>query len=519
MDTVMRWRRSYAVLLTATLVIVAAADFFFYGHTIGWTAAAFATVLLAMLALRDGRFMRTVGGRVVLLASIGLLYALVEQPTWLNVTYTILCVAALAIVNTSGWQPDFPQWVKRWSLLLLTGWMRLFSDNSVVIRCLARHGISPATARGVLVWVVPTSLASVFVALFAWGNPVLAGWIGWAFGWAWDGLWRLPEFLNVPRMLFWLTFASFAWALLRARAKRWHSANAPVALHAVVSTQPSPARAAAITAFVVRCLILFNVVFLVENVLDVRYLGSTDGLTPLEYREYVRRGAYPLVAAALLAGLFVLITFRPGSDTERSPWARRLVYLWIGQTIFLTLTAAYRLVQYVEFSELTRLRVASTVWFFLVAAGLGYVIWRIVKGRTNRWLINANALTAAVVLYACCFVNFDGMIAEFNVRHCREAGGAGKSLDIEYFRVLGTTSLPALEEVRPLLGLEKGTEWKQEQARQVADYLHGELNEVQSDWRAWTLRRARAAQAVEAQIRLAEQVQRASVAVASQSAQ
>ena len=514
MDKVTVWRRSYVVLLAATLVIVAAADFFFYGHTIGWTAAAFAAVLLAVLAFRDARFMGTVGGRVVLLASIGLLYALVEQPTWLNVTYTILCIAALAIVNTSGWQPGFPEWVKRWSALLLTGWMRLFSDNSVMIRCLARHGISPATARGVLVWVVPTSLASVFVALFAWGNPVIAGWIGWTFGWAWDGLWRLPEFVNIPRMLFWLAFAAFAWALLRARAKRWRAAEAPVVLHEVVSTQPSPARAAAIPAFVVRCLILFNVVFLVENVLDVRYLGTTDGLTPLEYREYVRRGAYPLVAAALLAGAFVLITFRPGSDTERSPWARRLVYLWIGQTIFLTLTAAYRLVRYVELSELTRLRVASTVWFFLVAAGLGYVVWRIVKGRTNRWLINANALTAAVVLYACCFVNFDGMIAEFNVRHCREAGGAGSSLDIEYFRVLGTTSLPAFERVRPLLGLEKGTEWRQEQAQQVSEHLQGELNEVLSDWRAWTLRRAGAAKAVEAQIRLAEQGRHIYVAAA-----
>jgi hypothetical protein len=505
MDTTMRWRRSYAVLLVATLVIVAVADFFFYGHMIGWTAAAFATVLLLALAFRDTRFMRTAGGRVVLLASIGLLYALVEQPTWLNVTYTILCIAALAIVNTSGWQPGFPEWAKQWGLLLLTGWTRLFSDNSVVIRCLARHGVSPATARGVLVWVVPAALASVFVALFAWGNPVLAGWIGSAFSWMWERLWFLPELMNIPRILFWLVFAMFAWALLRARARRWrkHEGLTPVP-QAVVSSQPSATQERAVAAFVVRCLILFNLVFLVENVLDVRYLGAAEGLTPLEYREYVRRGAYPLVAAALLAGLFVLITFRPGSETERSRWARRLVFLWIGQTIFLTMTAAWRLVQYVELSELTRLRVASAVWFFLVASGLFYIVWRIISSRTNRWLINANALTAAVVLYICCFINFDAMIARFNVRHCFEAGGSGKHLDVEYFRVLGTTSLPALEQIRPKLGLEKGTEWRKRQAQEVSDALYAELSGERADWRAWTLRRARTARAIQQQVHMAD---------------
>src|SRR5687767_12733861 len=320
MQTLMHWRRSYAVLLAATLVTVAFADFFFYGHMIGWTAAAFAVVLLTAMAFRDSRFLRRAGGRLVLLASIGLLFALVEQPTWLNVTYTILCIAALAIVNTSGWQPGFPEWAKRWTSLLLTGWMRLFADNSVVIRCLARHGISPTTARGILVWVVPVSLASVFLALFAWGNPVLSTWFSGAFTWTGEWLGRLPQLFNLPRMLFWLAFAMFAWTMLRARAKRWPSSNAPIVLHEVVSVQESPVRARAVTAFVVRCLILFNVVFFIENVIDIRYLGIPDELTPLEYREYVRRGAYPLVAAALMAGLFVLITFRPGSETERSPW-------------------------------------------------------------------------------------------------------------------------------------------------------------------------------------------------------
>jgi putative aldouronate transport system substrate-binding protein len=57
-----------------------------------------------------------------------------------------------------------------------------------------------------------------------------------------------------------------------------------------------------------------NGVFLLANVLDLRSLGIPDELTPLEYREYVRRGAYPLVAAALLVGV---ATAEPGKVPEK----------------------------------------------------------------------------------------------------------------------------------------------------------------------------------------------------------
>jgi hypothetical protein len=514
METLSNLRRSYGVLLTATLLTVAAADFFFYGHMIGWTTAAFAMNLLIFLALRDSRFLKPAGGKIILLAAVGLLLALIEQPTWLNITYIILCLGALGIINTFGWQRDFPDWAKRWGRLLATGWLRLFSDNSVFIRCLARYGISPAVARNIFAWIIPIALTSVFVAIFAWANPILADWIGRTFSWIGRALEKLPDLFDIPRMFFWLVFATFSWALLRARAKRWRSSRrslAPVGRPGLSPTitviTPAPlARSRNISAaLVVRCLILFNLVFLVENILDVRFLGHKELLLPtgIEYKEYVRRGAYPLVAAALMAGAFVLVTFRSRSETERSKWARRLVYLWIAQTIFLTATAAWRLMQYVELSELTRLRVASTIWFGLVALGLSYIIWRIAASKTNRWLLNVNALTAILVLYPCCFINFDGMIADFNINHCREGGGTGSALDIEYFRNLGTTSLAHFEEIRPKIGLEPGTSWRIAQAQAVSDDLHEQLAREQSDWRGWTLRRARAVKAVEHQTQLA----------------
>ncbi len=474
------------------MVAVALADFLFYGHMIGWTAAAFAAALLILISVRSSRYMQTAGGKVIAIASIGLLVALIEQPTWLNVPYAILCLGGLAIVNASGWPSGFAEWTRRWGRLAATGWMRLFSDHGTIVRCLVRYGVSPRIARSIVGWIVPVALALVFLLIFAWANPIIAEWISSLGSWLERIIEKLPDYLNPPRILFWLAFAIFAWMLLRGRGRGWRINNRRAS---APQTSKPPLRIDAGT--VVRCLILFNLVFLIENVLDVRYLGNKSLLLPtgIEYREYVRRGAYPLVAAALLAGAFVLITFRTGSETGKSPLARRLVYLWIGQTIFLTATAAWRLEQYVEMSELTRLRVASIIWFFLVAMGLACIIWRILKGRTNLWLLNANALTAAVVLYACCFVNFDSMIAGFNVRHCREGGGIGSSLDLQYFRDLGTTSLAQLDAIRPKLDVA----WRRAQAAKISADLHQQMRREMSDWRRWTLRRMLAARAVEAQ--------------------
>src|SRR5256714_6983678 len=221
--------------------------------------------------------------------------------------------------------------------------------------------------------------------------------------------------------------------LWRGRVRRWKTAATPPPLPpSIAALHPQPMGVP--VGLVVRCLILFNLVFAIENALDLLYLYGHQDMTGLAYRTYVRRGAYPLVAAALLAGTFVLITVRPRSESQNSTYARKLVYLWIGQTIFLTLSAAWRLLRYIDMTELTRLRVASIVWFGLVAAGLLYIIWRIVGSRSNAWLINVNAVTALIALYPCCFVNFDGMIADFNASHCEEANGRGSPLDIDYFR-------------------------------------------------------------------------------------
>ena len=496
-DILGTWRKSYPVLLLGTIAVVVAADFLLYGsHRLGWSAALVAAAMLALLAVRDTRFLAHTGGRIAWAAAAGLLLALFEQPTWLNILYILVCFAVLAIVNTHGWDSDFVRWLRRLARWLFTAWTRLFLDNGVVMRWLVRRGFSPTLARGLAAWIIPVLFTSVFVAIFAWANPVISGWfaqLGTLIGTVID---KLPELFNFPRVMFWLGFATFAWSLMRSRTSRSRQRTAGMS-EAEFDEWIAAARATREhntlgipASMVIRCLILFNVVFAIENVLDTRILWATTLPPGFHYTEYVHRGAYPLIAAALLAGAFVLVTFNPHSATERSPWARRLVYLWIAQTIFLTGSAAWRLVRYVEMSQLTRLRVASTIWFILVALGLLLIIWRIVRGRSNAWLININAIATLLILYPCCFINFDGLIASYNIRHCAEAGGSGSPLDIDYLQHLGTPALPALDSVRDKLTAPA----RHSLAENVSAELHNQLDADLADWRSWTWRRERTRQ-------------------------
>ena len=69
-----------------------------------------------------------------------------------------------------------------------------------------------------------------------------------------------------------------------------------------------------------RSLVLFNLLFAVQTVMDVHYLwrgaALPDGMT---YATYAHRGAYPLIVTALLAAGFVLVAMRPAA----TPSARR----------------------------------------------------------------------------------------------------------------------------------------------------------------------------------------------------
>lgn len=479
--------RTVIFLLLATFGLVALADFFFYDHLIGITAGLYTAALLFVVFARYPAVLKSVPGFITTLALIGLIGAMIDWPGWLEIILAACALLMLVRIGQGRWQTDPFVWLGHWLRFIFTAWATPFHDAVILSR--ATRGLDRRRRFHLTAWFIPLILTAVFVGLFAAANPIIEKWVNESADW----LSTLPEHINLNRVSFWLVTLITVWALLRWRRGRRPD---PYPRYRVSSRKRSAARGPTLfdavvrPDFIVRCLVLFNLAFAVETVLDLIYLTGgvalPDGMT---YTVYARRGAYPLVATALLAGAFVLICFRRGTHEPAMRLARGLVYVFLFQNVLLLASAAWRLYLYVDVYSLSRWRCATVVWMLVVAFGFVTCFYRIATRRDNAWLSRINALFAVMVIYICCFVNFDALIAEFNVRRCREITGSRDHarLDINYLEHLGPESLPALRWAVERLETHSR---RSQIARAIAE-LEIQLRQRDDDWRGWTWRTAR----------------------------
>jgi hypothetical protein len=231
----------------------------------------------------------------------------------------------------------------------------------------------------------------------------------------------------------------------------------------------------------IRSLFLCNALFALQSGLDLTYLwGSASLPDGMSHAEYAHRGAYPLILTALLAAGFVLVAMRPGGPAEQSRLIGPLVLAWTGQNVLLVASSILRLDLYVATYSLTYLRLAAWIWMGLVAAGLLLILIQIILRKPNSWLVAANALMLAFVLYECCFINAPKLVASYNLKHCQEVGGTGPHLDLKYLASLGPQALPAIgPHIKNMPAL-----------RSIAlDLWHDHQMQMRpGNWRAWDFR-------------------------------
>ena len=162
---------------------------------------------------------------------------------------------------------------------------------------------------------MPVVLGVVFLALFGAANPVIDYWLSLI------DLWALLDLIEVFRLIFWVFMLVSGMGVPAATAARFPAPRAASVAPALAGqpTAPGPKAGQSIEdivfgkAAILRALLVFNLIFAVQTVLDAAYLWGgaalPDGIT---YASYAHRGAYPLIATALLAAGFVLVAMRPG---------------------------------------------------------------------------------------------------------------------------------------------------------------------------------------------------------------
>lgn len=456
---------SFWIKATLAVALVAAADVLLFEQRPGLGLGLFA--LACVTALPTVRASRAAWPALGVAVVLGALQ--VERPTLVGVLLFILALAIAALAPRAAAGEDAWRWAQRLVVAGLKSLVGPLLDLKRLLKVRARSRPLKLTAV-LLAAILPVCGGAIFLWLFASANPLIS-----------EGLatLALPE-PDIGRVVFWAFVALPVWALLRPRGLR-RTCAAP-------GMEGDLDLPGVTTASITVSLVVFNALFGLQNVLDLAFLWSGAGLPKgVSFADYAHRGAYTLIATAVLAGLFVLVFLRPGSRTANSRMVRILVTVWVAQNLFLVASTVLRTLDYIEVYSLTRMRIAALLWMGLVALGLVLICWRLLARKSSGWLLNANVLAAGVVLLGCSVIDLGAVAAAWNVRHAREVGGKGVNLDLCYMERLGGASIVSLAK------LEQGPVDPifRERVRFVRRHMTAYVAEQQEDWRAWRWRDAR----------------------------
>ncbi|MCA6117898.1 DUF4173 domain-containing protein [Bradyrhizobium sp. WSM 1738] len=472
---------TFPVKTAIVLALATLADWLFYGYGIGISAAIFAVVLACGSLLANIAILNRKKVPLAFALLLGALVPAVEEFNIASLTFMVLGLGVGLLLTTNRDQHHLGERAAALCDLYLVGPFRFFRDAIGAFNL-------PALKTGFTLWFIPIVLSGIFVFLLVSANPLLEKWISLL------NPGNTTSYISLGRVLFWTLALSLVWPIIhvRWRSKREISAGLTEAA-ALAQGVPSSQNNFFGVATILRSLILFNLLFAVQTILDVVYLwGNATLPADISYASYAHRGAYPLIVTALLAAAFVLAAMRPRGPAEQSRLIRTLVYLWVAQNILLVLSSILRLDLYVQVYLLTWWRVAAFIWMILVALGLMLIVARIVLNRSNDWLIRANLITLTATLYVCSLINFAAIIADYNVSHSREATGKGVAIDMNYLFSLGPQALRAIDRALTLRGIDP-----------TLVSRRGCLVEQQvkntASWRSWGFRSWRLQRAMDAQ--------------------
>lgn len=454
-------RHTFLLKLAGALVLIGLANLFFYDEAPGWTVGGFALAWAAVVALVRPDVRRSRAARMALAAAAGFGLVLVDDPGLLAWCLFWTAIASATLLPLHRFD-DALRWGAQLMLHGLLGLATPFRDIGRLRRARRGEGGTSVGALA-LVLVLPVVGGAVFLALFASANPLIAN--------AFAAI-HFPD-LSVAALhiVLWVVVLLAIWPNLRPRNTVRRLADGTIGDGPSLPDVPR--------ATLTLSLVTFNVIFAVENALDLAFLWSgaalPDGVT---LADYAHRGAYPLIATALLAAGFVLVASRPGSAGEASRAVRRLIVVWVAQNVLLVASSVLRTLDYIAAYSLTQLRIAALAWMTLVAVGLVLIVWRMLRGRSTRWLVNANALVAVIVLAAASVNDLGTIAATWNVQHARHA----EDLDLCYLDRLGSSAL------LPVIALERraGGPMLRDTAASMRLRMMARLAEDQSDWHAWT---------------------------------
>ncbi len=296
-----------------------------------------------------------------------------------------------------------------------------------------------AWGSGLAIW-LPLAAFVVFGSLFILANPDLVSLVSrqWELWITTFREWVLG--LDYRSVVFWLMTAWIVIGLLRP------------SLGLVI---PQPPRSVAVAAaadaplYVPFRNTLVTVIGLFAGYLIFEFQTLWFRVFPkgFHYSGYAHEGAAWLTIALGLATVTLSLIFRGGIlNDPRLPRLKRLAWIWSALNLLLAVAVYHRLMIYVEFNGMTRMRVIAFLGITTVVIGFLLAVFKIARQRHFVWLLRADlwALLGMILLHGLLPV--DHLVMRYNSRRIM-AGDLAPSVQITIHPI----DVEGVRQLRPLI--------------------------------------------------------------------
>jgi hypothetical protein len=134
------------------------------------------------------------------------------------------------------------------------------------------------------------------------------------------------------------------------------------------------------------------------------------------YSGYAHQGAAWLTVALAAATVALSWIFRgPVFADPRLPRLRRLAWIWSAENLLLAAAVYHRLLIYIDFNGMTRMRVVGLLGITAVLAGFVVVVWKIVRRRGFFWLLQRHLWVLALAVFLGAVLPVDWLVHRYNV--------------------------------------------------------------------------------------------------------
>lgn len=164
--------------------------------------------------------------------------------------------------------------------------------------------------------------------------------------------------------------------------------------------------------------ICLNLLLLALNISDFKYVWFGFEWTGQTLKSMVHEGTYKLIFSILVSILLVLYYFRQNLNFyPHNKLLKTVAIAWIVQNGFLLISVGVRTFWYIKYFSLAHLRIGVFIFLILTFIGLITLIIKVASTKSTFFMFRVNALSFFIVLNVASFVDWDTVIAQYNVAH------------------------------------------------------------------------------------------------------